>query len=732
MNEKTFNEELEERIIKLVELGTFLQQSKSSIKVHDHNYYVLANPTISDYDYDMLVKIHDKKLSEYDDMVKETVGFIDDNYKLGKIDYESYRRFKRQLNELINNAYSISVLTLKVGNSLSTEYAKKKHIYPMLSLMNTYNYNEVYDYLNNIREFVLHNNSELSSFVVEDKIDGLSCSLRYSKGELELALTRGDGETGEVITRKVLNIESIPKNISKDFQGEIRGELVLMDHDFDKILTETGFEYKNPRNAAAGIIRMKKSDLDSYLSFIAYDVIEENYPSIVYKDEYHRTHTEDLNFLKSQGFTTPNYKEIEFDFKLSKDDILKIIETEITAIKFNLKEYTIDGAVIKYNDKTMYEAIGRTVKFPKHSVAYKYSDDVYITTIKNIVWQVGRTGRVTPVAEVEPVEIDGSTVSRATLHNIEQMVQLGNVSVGKEVEIIKSAAVIPKILRVVNNYLDDITCKKIDKIDIPKYCPSCGTELIIDGPELICTNENCKDRVISSIVFFCGRDYMNITGLSIGIIEKLYNLGFIKNVADLYRLVDRRDELIKIPGMGEKSIDKILNNIELSKKNDLYRLIAGLGFESVGKKVSKDLANKYGNLENIAKIDNEAELLSINGFGDSIVKDVMKFIKSVPNIIDIFINKFGINDKCLSSKETINSELKNKVFVFTGTYSLFTRKEYEHEVMIRSGKVSSSVNKNTSYLVLGNNGSESKVKKANELNINIINEEQLCDIINKK
>lgn len=721
-----------------------LEEKRKSILYHDELYYGKCQPVIEDSMYDYLVREYKKSYKEFKDSIDNIYVKINEHKTNMDKDIEKLPEFKIFLNSLNGLENKIKELELKVGTSISeVVYKKEKHEFPMISLDNTYNLKEISDFL----EDILHEITSSSifkdedkkdlSFIIEEKIDGLSCDLLFKNGKLVRALTRGDGYEGEVITHKILDMENVPKEINfEEYPVHVRGEIVLKYENWDK-LKYKDLEYKNPRNAAAGIIRMKSNELNGYLSFIGYEVIIEH-PS---EELFFKTHKDKIDFLrvlgKNFGFEMPNsycldlkdyiFKSFDEEIKIKIQDIISKEETKV-----NRKEndYPTDGLVFKLNPTKFYRYLGSTAKFPKYNIAYKFKDLEYVSIVKDIVWQVGRTGKLTPVVEIEPVDIEGSTITRATAHNLEQMVRLGNIAKGKDVVIVKSAMVIPKILRVVDYPIDSVVCDPLDlsKIDYPKKCPSCGSTLVIEGPDLICKNINCRDKNIQKITFFCGRNYMNIEGLSIGIVTNLYDKGLLRKIEDIYNLYMFKNELIKIPGFGLKSITKLLENIERSKNNEPYRLIAGLGYPNIGLVMSKDIMNHFDNDLNVLASKTKEDIIksNISNIGDVVINNIEELLNDMNKILEL-CKKYNIKTKSDNSRSNNSNILNGKTFVFTGKMIESSRKTYEDKVKLNGGNVSSSVNRNTTYLIIGENPTERKVTLAKMMGKPIFTEQMFLD-----
>lgn len=725
-------------------LNEKLRLDRKNILYHDEMYYGKCEPVIEDSMYDHLVReyrnLYNNIKNQLDDIENRVLEFsknIDEIYKNDELYLnlcKNINTFKKYLKEM----------ELKVGSSSISDviYKKAIHKVPMMSLDNTYNLDEITSFMEDLTHEITKcknfKEDDDIKFVIEYKIDGLSCDLFYNKGKLVQALTRGDGKEGEVITHKVTDIEGVPFEIDYQEPIHIRGEILIKYHNWEKSVFKE-LSYKNPRNAAAGIIRMKGDHLNGFLSFISYEIVMDDNN----ENNHFETHLDKLKFLtalgKDSNFELPvyytvdvkDYLYLKFDSKVT-NKIEEIINKEYERLcgMIGSKDYPTDGLVFKLNNTKFYEEIGYTSKFPKYHIAYKFKDLEYTSRVKDIIWQVGRTGRVTPVVEIEPVEIDGSTISRVTAHNIEQMVRLGNIAIGKDVVIVKSAMVIPKILRVKDYPIDSVICDPIDlsKIEYPKKCPSCGSELILEGPDLICTNSNCRDKNIQKLSFYSSRNCMNIEGLSVGIITTLYDKGVMKSIEDIYNLKEHKTDLIKIPGFGLKSINKLLNSIEKSKDNHPYRLIGGLGYSNIGLVMSKALLEAFNNDLNELNGKTKDDIMNsnISNVGDVISKSIEKLLSDLPNILN-FCKKYGLKTKF---EDSLNSnKLLNKVFVFTGKLKQHSRKYYEDLVKSHGATVTSNVNKNTTFLIMGDNPTEHKVSLAKTLNKEIFTEEMFLDQI---
>ncbi|MGL5315624.1 MAG: NAD-dependent DNA ligase LigA [Peptostreptococcaceae bacterium] len=711
MNQAIKNIEKEiERIIDILKL------KKSTIEYHNELYYVKATPMLTDYEYDMLVKDYNNDYLLAQKNMDKLFDLLDENDS----DDDSISCY---------NHYDmlLSDLELQVGSSIveGSNELKMKHDIPMLSLDNSYNIHDIKQFMmNNVLNELTSN--EGAFFVFEDKVDGISCSLKYENGIFVRALTRGDGETGEVITDKVMQIGNIPFKLSKNIDIEIRGELVLPVMSLDEINNTMALnkKYKNCRNACAGIIRQKLNNTVNHLlrhiKFIAYQI--PNTAAIIQYPDINKSHVKSLEFLKHLNFEVVHYDILTKEtIESHSKNIEPLIESILQNVKNYPREYEIDGCVIKYDNKTQYEQIGRTSKFPKWATAFKYKDAEFVTKVLDITWQVGRTGKVTPVAELSPIMIQGSLVSRATLHNIDELTRL-RITPGCDVVVIKSATVIPKVLK---RHNDDPT-KKVT-ITFPTHCSSCYTKLEKIGTDFVCTNPKCSERVIQSIIFFAGRECYNIEGLGEGIVKQLYLKGLLTDIESIFDLKKHKVNMMNLEGFGKRKVESLLQAIENSKKNDVYRLIAGFGFAGVGKTTSKLLIGLYGSLQGIYdNIKSPADLVKINSIGEVSSLQIMSFIEKIPSIIS-FCNAHGINTSGLNvAKSDI---FKGKTFLLTGKYEHNSRNEYQKLITERMGKVVSSVTKSLTYIVPGKEATQHKVDKARELGVEFITEERLKDMM---
>lgn len=642
----------------------------------NYNYYVLDNPTITDQEYD-------KYYRELLDIEKLYPEFSYDDSP-----------------------------TKRVGGEVVDKFNKVVHDKPMLSLANVFNEDEIRDFDAKIKKEGFN-----PEYVCEYKIDGLSVSLLYKEGKLVKGVTRGDGITGEDITHNVKTIKVIPLKLKKPIDIEVRGEIFMNKKTLEKINIEREKEglplLQNVRNAAAGSIRQldskvtAKRELDNFIYYLPEP------------EKYNiKTHMDALNFMESLGFKVNPANKIVKDI----DGIIKFIEG-ITEKRDKLP-YEIDGVVIKVNDIFMQEELGYTAKYPKWATAYKFPALEVLTKLKDIIFTVGRTGRITPNAVLEPVIVMGSTIRRATLHN-EDYVISKNLMIGDIVSIRKAGDVIPEVVeaKVMRRTGKEIPFKMINE------CPMCHEPIKkIEGQvDYYCVNPNCPKRNIESIIHFVSRDALNIEGLGDEIVEELYNLGFIKNIIDLFNLEDKKEQIMQFDGYGEKSLNKIIENIKKAKNISLERLLYGLGIKEIGTKTAKLLASTYKNMDALMNATIE-DLESIKDIGSITADSIVKYFKVNKKLIEDLKN-IGMNMDYLGKVKGTNENITNKRFVITGTISDMGRKEIKEILESFGGKVSEAVSKNTDIVIVGENPG-SKYQDAMDLNITIWNEEKLHSILN--
>lgn len=658
-----------ERIAELIEI----------LNKANYEYHVLDKPTITD--------------QEYDKYLRELIT-LEEKYP-----------------ELIRDDSP----TKRIGGAVLEGFEKITHDIPMLSLSNVFNESEILAFDQRIKK-----EGVIPQYVCEQKIDGLSVSLRYQNGKLVSGATRGDGITGEDITNNVRTIRTIPLKINQPIDIEVRGEIYMSKETLAKI-NQTRKEQgqpllQNPRNAAAGSIRQLDSKVAASRkldSFIYHLPNPEDYGL--------KTHFEALEFMRDLGFKTNSHNRLVNDV----NGILSYIE-EQTKQRKDLP-YEIDGVVIKVNRLDQQKKLGLTAKYPKWATAYKFPAEEVLTKLKDIVFTVGRTGQITPNAVLEPVIVMGSTISRATLHN-EDFVNEKGLMIGDTVSIRKAGDVIPEV---VEAKVERRTGEE-KPFQMIHTCPICGDALYKkDGQvDYFCFNPLCPAKDIEGLCHFVSRKAMNIDGLGDRIIEDFYNLGFIKTFSDIYHLARHRDVLTELEGYGDKSIDNLLIAIENSKQNSLERLLFGLGIANVGEKTAKLLASHYGTLDALMEAKFE-ELTAIPDIGEIIAQSILEYFGKEKNQQVIAeLRVLGLNTTYTGPKVEVAEEFSGKTFVITGSLTRYTREEIEEKIELLGGKASSSVSKKTSAVIVGENPG-SKYEKAQKLEIPIWNEQELEEKLQK-
>ena len=599
--------------------------------------------------------------------------------------------------------------TTKISYEVKNELTKVKHGHPMLSLAKTKSIDEVKKFIGS------------KHCIAMAKMDGLTCSLRYENGVLVSAETRGNGEIGEDITHNALVIPSIPKHIpDKDRSYVIDGEIICDYINFDCFKNE----YKNPRNFAAGSIRLldSKECASRQLMFVAWDCITGN-PADVTLDAK-------LDRLYDFGFDIVPYLAIKTDSNFNVEGGIEGVIKNVKGQAQNAN-YPIDGIVFKYNNCDEYDAAGRTDHHFRGGLAYKFYDEEYETTLKNIEWSMGRTGQFCPVAIFEPIVIDGTEVSRASLHNISVMYETmnGGAFVGEKISVIKSNQIIPQIVKAETRIPKD---RDVQLIPIPSICPICGEPLEISVSEagvknLICNNVNCEGKLINILDHFAGKKGLEIKGLSKATLEKLIDWGWVSSPKDLFELSEHRIEWTKKAGFGEKSVDKILDAIQTATNTELWRAISSIGIRNIGITASKDLANYFKTWDAFRQaVADNFDFATLDNFGDITNYDIHNFDFSEA---DALMNNY-IHCNPVEEKE-VNSKLEGKQFCVTGKVIHFkNRDELKEKLESLGAKVTGSVTSKTDYLI--NNDKESttaKNKKAKELNIPILSEDDLLRLI---
>ncbi len=650
---------------------------------HTYNYYVLAMPTIADYEFD-------KKLEELAKLEKEYPDYADPDSP-----------------------------TLKVGGDITKTFTTVNHRWPMLSLGNTYNEQDLRDFDDRVRKTI----GDSFEYVCELKFDGLSISLTYEDDRLVRAVTRGDGTKGDDVTTNVKTINNIPhklKHAEVPPLFEIRGEIFMHRAAFDRLNKEREdlgeVQYANPRNFAAGTVKMQdskevaKRPLDCFLYSLNTD------------KNYFKTHWESLQTLKSWGFHVSN------DTKLvsSIDEVLEFIkhwENE----RFKLS-YDIDGIVIKVNSYAQQQELGFTAKSPRWAISFKYKAEEVQTVLEKVTYQVGRTGAITPVANLKPVLLAGTTVKRATLHNADEIELRLKLHENDTVIVEKGGEIIPKIISVVlEKRVSDVPVKYI------KNCPECGTPLIRKEGEAnhYCPNdEACPPQIVGKIQHFIGRKAMNIDGLGDETIETFYQKGLVKHISDLYTLHKKAEELKTLERFGERSIENMLNGIELSKQMPFEKVLFGLGIRYVGETVAKKLAFGTKNVDTLSSASLE-ELTAIDEIGQRIAESIIEYFGNEEHLRQIALLKsYGLQFTAVENEIALQSDkLTGKTFVISGVFENYSREELKDLIESNGGKILSGISAKLNYLLAGDNMGPSKLDKAKKLNVPLISEDDLLEML---
>lgn len=607
--------------------------------------------------------------------------------------------------------------TKKVGGTTKRELRKVQHDVPVISLQDVFSKEEVYSFVNKtIDEFKKNDINYEPTFIIEKKIDGLTGVLRYYDGELKEGITRGDGIAGESVYENLLQVQSVPKTIPSKLEYlEVRGEVYMKYKVFEAINKKQeeigGKIYQTPRNLAAGTLRQ----LDSSI------VRERNLDMFIFnleiaQGENFESHSQSLKWLESQGF------EISPDIIQCKtaDEVWSNV-VKIGQERWNL-EYPIDGCVIKVDNFKDRELLGSTSKVPKWAIAYKYPPEQKETILEDIIIQVGRTGRLTPLAILKPVLLAGTTVSKATLHN-QDFINSKDICIGDTLVIQKAGDIIPEVIKSVKEKRPHGAKTYI----IPNICPICGEPTVREEntADIRCNNPLCNAQAEKGIEYFVSKDAMNIVGFGEKKVKALMDKGYIKDVGDIYLIRNYRDELIESGIIGkEKSVNNLLEAIEKSKENDIDKLITGLGIKNVGKQNAKILASNFRDMDELANAKYE-QLINLPEFGETIVKALMDYFrKETYHTIILKLKNEGINtvSKVLETKK--DNIFEGKTFVITGKLPTMGRTEASELIQSHGGKVSSSVSKKTSYLLAGEDAG-SKLEKANSLGVTVITEEEL-------
>lgn len=642
------------------------------LEYHNNRYYNLDDPEISDYEYDMLLR-------ELENLENEFPQF-------------------KNLNSPTN----------KVGGNAGEKFSAVTHVVPMESLHDSFSHGELIDFDRKVREVIPD-----VKYVVEPKFDGLSVSCEYQNGVFVRGSTRGDGNVGEDVTENLMTIKSLPKRLKNAPEFlEVRGEVYMSYKSFDNLVKkqeeneETPF--KNPRNAAAGSLRQKNSKITEQrnLDIFVFNIQQINGVEIT-------SHHQGLNYLTELGFPTAFYNIYD-----SIEEVIEEIE-RIGNLRGQL-DYAMDGAVVKVDDFSAREILGSTAKYPKWAEAYKYPPEEKETKLLDIEINVGRTGVLTPVGIFEPVLLAGTTVSRATLHNSDFIEEKG-ICIGDTVIIRKAGEIIPEVLSVKEH------CAGASVFKFPTVCPSCGSPVSKDENEaaIRCTNTDCPAQLLRHLIHFVSRDAMDIDGLGSAFLEQLVNSGLVKSPADLYRLTE--EEISKMDRKAEKSAKNLVNAIEKSKENELYRLIFALGIRNIGLKAVKILCENFATIDDLFNATVE-EISAIDNFGGIMAESVVSYfsLEQTKTLIGE-LKVLGLKMKS-SQPKAKGGIFEGKTFVLTGTLPTMKRSEAAKIIEANGGKTSSSVSKKTDYVLAGEEAG-SKLTKAQQLGITIISEDEFKQMV---
>lgn len=650
---------------------------RKELERHNFNYYVKNEPEITDFEYDIL-------MMELDSLEKMFPEFASDDSP-----------------------------TKKVGSDIekNSKFRQFPHKYPMLSLGNTYSMDELNAFDSRIRS----TESADFEYSCELKFDGTAICLTYSKGYLTRALTRGDGTVGDDVTQNIKTIDAIPLKVDTESDFEIRGEIYMPYDAFEKAnqerIANDEQPFANPRNAAAG--SLKQLDPEQVrkrgLKCVLYHILGESLPF--------RTHSESVDWAKNLGFPISEYAQTAANLQQVWDFISEWDERRHSL------PFPIDGIVIKVNDLDLQKKLGFTAKSPRWATAYKFKPEEALTKLISIDYQVGRTGAITPVANLEPVALSGTTVKRASLHNSDQM-EILDIRIGDYVYVEKGGEIIPKITRVELSKRD----KNALHPQFPANCPDCGSVLVKDEGEAkhYCLNESCPTRVKGKFIHFISRKAMNIaTGEAT--IEQLYSKGFIRNLSDLYNLTS--EQLMTLEGWKEKSVSNLLESIGKSKQAPFERVLFSLGIRHIGETTAKLLASHFKNIDNLRAATKE-ELLTVEEVGETIANSILEYFSNSENLAVIQrLKEVGLRFDSENDSSTISELLKGVTIVVSGNFSR-SREEIKKLIVAHSGKCTGSISGSTTYLLAGEKAGPEKLKKAEKLNVKILTEEELYKIIN--
>ena len=650
-----------------------IQELRDLVRYHSRLYYELDNPELDDYEYDLL----------YHELL--------------------------DLEEKYPDLKTADSPTQKVGGAASLKFEPVKHIVQMGSLQDVFSYEELFEFDERVRSVI-----EKPEYVVEPKIDGLSVSLEYRNGVFVRGSTRGDGFVGEDVTHNLMTINSIPKRINCPEVSylELRGEVYISKDTFRKLVDAQEIvgerPFKNPRNAAAGSLRQKDPKISAKRGL---DIFIFNIQQC--EGKTFTTHSETLDFVKELGFP------VSVSYNRYKN-----ISDAVDNIKFigeNRENYNfdIDGAVIKVNSLADREILGATAKYPKWAVAFKYPPEEKITTLLNIEVQVGRTGAITPTAVFEPIQLAGTVVSRAVLHN-QDFIDAKDINIGDKIIVRKAGEIIPEVVALAEKGPNPGTFR------LPEYCPACGTKAVREDDEAVlrCPNPDCPAQLLRNLIHFASRDAMDIDGMGPAVLTMLVDRGIIKSQADIYSL--KPEDISSAERMGEKSAANLMASIEKSKKAGLSRLLFALGIRNIGQKAADALAQNFGTMDAVMTAYSE-DISAIDGFGDVMAKSLIEYF-SLPQSKKLIekLKEHGVLME--AEKKVVSDKLHGFTFVLTGTLPTMSRDEASAIIIASGGKVASSVSKKTDYVLAGEKAG-SKLNKAESLGIKIIDENEFMEMV---
>lgn len=650
-----------------------IQELRDLVRYHSRLYYELDNPELDDYEYDLL----------YHELL--------------------------DLEEKYPDLKTADSPTQKVGGAASLKFEPVKHIVQMGSLQDVFSYEELFEFDERVRSVI-----EKPEYVVEPKIDGLSVSLEYRNGVFVRGSTRGDGFVGEDVTHNLMTINSIPKRINCPEVSylELRGEVYISKDTFRKLVDAQEIvgerPFKNPRNAAAGSLRQKDPKISAKRGL---DIFIFNIQQC--EGKTFTTHSETLDFVKELGFP------VSVSYNRYKN-----ISDAVDNIKFigeNRENYNfdIDGAVIKVNSLADREILGATAKYPKWAVAFKYPPEEKITTLLNIEVQVGRTGAITPTAVFEPIQLAGTVVSRAVLHN-QDFIDAKDINIGDKIIVRKAGEIIPEVVALAEKGPNPGTFR------LPEYCPACGTKAVREDDEAVlrCPNPDCPAQLLRNLIHFASRDAMDIDGMGPAVLTMLVDRGIIKSQADIYSL--KPEDISSAERMGEKSAANLMASIEKSKKAGLSRLLFALGIRNIGQKAADALAQNFGTMDAVMTASSE-DISAIDGFGDVMAKSLIEYFSLLQS--KKLIEKLKEHGVLMEAeKKVVSDKLHGFTFVLTGTLPTMSRDEASAIIIASGGKVASSVSKKTDYVLAGEKAG-SKLNKAESLGIKIIDENEFMEMV---